>query len=489
MKIFLSYASEQSELAKEIALALRAEDHTVFFDRSALAPGETYNAEIREAIENSHLVVFLISPQSVTKGRYTLTELEFTEHKWPKPWGHVLPVMVMPTAKADIPPYLRAGTILQPAGNIAATVAAAVNRIPRPAWLRLFQRYRAPLLVFLSLTVASAGAVRWYQQAQGKRAELMQLYSQAKVQQESGNYEVAWKHFEQARSLAPNNPEVQEKEAKLAMTWLENVRITNGKGSFWEIVDQVLPALSRCSVSPDKLSAANCLAHMGWGDFLKSREGQRGLKPEQFYQQALALDPENPYAHVLWGFHILTSNGSPDEAKGHFERALASDRERPYVRAMQIAAWLYNRGHPGEDEAIRVINDIRRKGEPLPPGDETYNVRWSELWNIYYERIIYGYEPQSFLTALSPPDHPATFMWAFPEALVPESKRVFYQFILGSLQEHAGDYTRALTTFQSMQNSWAKELGYARLLDKTTEAITRLTELIGTGKAQKMASE
>ena len=50
MKIFLSYASEQRELAKEIALALEAENHTVFFDRSALAPGEAYNAQIREAI-------------------------------------------------------------------------------------------------------------------------------------------------------------------------------------------------------------------------------------------------------------------------------------------------------------------------------------------------------------------------------------------------------------------------------------------------------
>jgi len=44
MKIFLSYASEQSELAKEIALALQAENHTVFFDRSSLAPSESYNA-------------------------------------------------------------------------------------------------------------------------------------------------------------------------------------------------------------------------------------------------------------------------------------------------------------------------------------------------------------------------------------------------------------------------------------------------------------
>ena len=77
MKIFLSYASEQRELAKEIALALEAETHTVFFDRSALAPGEAYNAQIREAFEDSQLFVFLISSDSVTAGRYTLTELAF----------------------------------------------------------------------------------------------------------------------------------------------------------------------------------------------------------------------------------------------------------------------------------------------------------------------------------------------------------------------------------------------------------------------------
>jgi TIR domain len=100
MKIFLSYASEQSELAKEIALALRAENHTVFFDRSSLASSEPYNADIRKAIENSQLFVFLISPHSVTAGRYTLTELDFAEHKWPRPWGYVLSVMVMPTPKA-----------------------------------------------------------------------------------------------------------------------------------------------------------------------------------------------------------------------------------------------------------------------------------------------------------------------------------------------------------------------------------------------------
>ena len=489
MKIFLSYASEQSELAKEVALALRAENHTVFFDRSRLAPSEAYNAEIREAIEESQLFIFLISPQAVTEGRYALTELEFAEHKWPNPWGRVLSVMVMATPKADIPSYLRAGTILQPSGNVAATVAAEVHRMPRPGWLRLLQRYGTRLFVLLALTILGAGAAWWYQQDRGERAALVRLFREAKIQQDHGHYEDAWNLFEQARALAPDNPEVHENEAQLAMAWLEHVRITVGKGSFSAIVDKVLPALSRCSVSPDKLPAADCLAHMGWGDFLKSREGQGGLRPEQFYQQALALDPENAYARAMWGFHIVESHGSLADAQEQFKRALASGKERLYVRQLQIAALLYYPDERFEEEVMRVVNDMRLNREPPPPEDRQYSVRWSQLWNIYYSRVLNGNESQSFLSALSPTDHLATFQWLFPEDIVPESKRDLYRFFLGNFQELAGDSTGALSTLRSLQKSWGKAHGGGRLPEKTAEAINRLSKLNRAGKTQKMESE
>ncbi|MGH8537573.1 MAG: TIR domain-containing protein [Gammaproteobacteria bacterium] len=484
MKIFLSYASEQSELAKEIALALRAENHTVFFDRSALAAGEAYNADIRKAIENSQLFVFLISPHSVTAGRYTLTELDFAERKWPRPWGYVLSVMVTPTPKADIPPYLRAGTVLQPSGNVAATIAAEIHRIPKSGWLRIVQRYRAQLLVLLALMIVGAGAAWWYQQDQVERAALGRLFSEAQIQQDNGHYEDAWRLLEKARSLSPENPEVHENEAKLAMAWLENARITVGKGSFSEIVDKVLPPLSRCSVSPDKVHAANCLAHMGWGDFLKSREGHGGLNPDQFYRRAIALDPENAYAHAMWGFHILKSNGPVDEAKQHFERALATGKERPYVRQMQIGALLYYAVEHLEEEVMRVVNDMRLNSEPLPPGDRDYSIRWSKLWNVYYSRMLNATEQQSFFSALSPADHLATFQWVFPEDIVPQNKRDLYRFFLGSFQELAGNHAGALATFRSLQKTLSKYHTSGRLPDKTAEAIDRLSRLTRSDKTQ-----
>jgi HEAT repeat protein len=456
MKIFLSYASEQSELAKEVALALRAENHTVFFDRSSLASSEPYNADIRKAIENSQLFIFLISPHSVTAGRYTLTELDFAEHKWPRPWGYVLSVMVMPTPKADIPSYLRAGTVLQPSGNVAATIAAEVHRIPKPGWLRIVQRYRAQLLALIALAIVGAGAGWWYQEYQVKRAALERLFSEAKIQQDNGHYEDALRLSEQARSLAPDNPDVHENEAKLVMTWLDNARYTVGKGSFSAIVDKVLPALSRCSVSPNKAHAADCFAHMGWGDFLKSREGQGGVKPEQFYQRALALDPENPYAHAMWGHWLIVNGNHVAEAQQHFAAALKGGRERKFVRKLQLAALQSFEADENKVELIRVCNEMRKANNLLP--EEARSRLLSHL-----SRMIRDTDFEKLDQILPADEHLATFQWLTQGIDSTESN--YHNFALARLLEAAGDCDAAQRLYVS--------LGGTTLFNKSREGIER----------------
>ena len=66
--IFLSYSSPQSEAAARIELSLEGEGHSVFRDRSDLPPGESFDARIRAAIEESDLFIFLISRESVSPG-------------------------------------------------------------------------------------------------------------------------------------------------------------------------------------------------------------------------------------------------------------------------------------------------------------------------------------------------------------------------------------------------------------------------------------
>jgi hypothetical protein len=65
----------------------------------------------------------------VTKGKYTLTELSFARDQWSNPSGHILPVMIAPTEIGKIPVYLRAVSILEPEGNVAADTAAQVDKI------------------------------------------------------------------------------------------------------------------------------------------------------------------------------------------------------------------------------------------------------------------------------------------------------------------------------------------------------------------------
>jgi hypothetical protein len=71
-------------------------------------------------------MVFLISAHSVKERSYTLTELKFAREKWPHPQRRVLAVVVRPTAKERIDPYLKASTWMEPKGSIAAEVVAQV---------------------------------------------------------------------------------------------------------------------------------------------------------------------------------------------------------------------------------------------------------------------------------------------------------------------------------------------------------------------------
>src|SRR5688572_30855778 len=118
--VFLSYVSSLSETAARIELSLKGEGFSVFRDRTMLPPGESFDARIRAAIEESDLFVFLITPESVSQGRYTLTELKLVEQRWGHPAGRVLPVLAEATSMESVPAYLRAVTILKPHGNLVA---------------------------------------------------------------------------------------------------------------------------------------------------------------------------------------------------------------------------------------------------------------------------------------------------------------------------------------------------------------------------------
>lgn len=131
MHIFLSYASQDREVARSVERALTEQGHDVFFDRDDLPPGEEYHARIRRAIEESDLLVLLVTPDAVDAGSYTLSEVDVAERAWRRAGGRLLPVMVRPTPIESLPHFVRSVTVLDATGHVPATVAAAVHRLQR----------------------------------------------------------------------------------------------------------------------------------------------------------------------------------------------------------------------------------------------------------------------------------------------------------------------------------------------------------------------
>jgi hypothetical protein len=169
LKIFLSYPSEARDVAERVNIALLALGHDVFFDRDDLAPGREYDQAIARSIAASDLFVFLITPQSVTAGRYTLTELGLAQRKWPAPGGRVLPVMLRPTEISTVPAYLRAVSFLVPSGEVVAETVHAVRSLldGLPLTTRVGHGMRSRTAVAALVAIAVVGGGVWYGAARG----------------------------------------------------------------------------------------------------------------------------------------------------------------------------------------------------------------------------------------------------------------------------------------------------------------------------------
>ncbi|MDH3469239.1 MAG: toll/interleukin-1 receptor domain-containing protein [Gammaproteobacteria bacterium] len=127
MKVFLSYSSKQRALAEQICLELEHSDHSVFFDKKSLRAGGNFRKNIRKELDQSEILVFLISPDSVAPKSYARSELDIAREKWPQPEAHVLPVMAVETSLKKIPPYLKAVKILDPEGEIVEAVSRCLD--------------------------------------------------------------------------------------------------------------------------------------------------------------------------------------------------------------------------------------------------------------------------------------------------------------------------------------------------------------------------
>lgn len=160
MKAFLSYASEQKDLAHDLAQRLKSAGMGVFFDRDSIAPSDPFDTFIRQAIADVDIFIFLASPDSLKSGAYTLTELGFAQERWPAASGRVITVLIGGLTVESLPNYLRSVSVLQPVGDIIAETVAVVSKIAERRRKLLWKRLTYIGFTFLFLILIWTLSVR-----------------------------------------------------------------------------------------------------------------------------------------------------------------------------------------------------------------------------------------------------------------------------------------------------------------------------------------
>ena len=105
------------------------------------------------------------------------------------------------------------------------------------------------------------------------------------------------------------------------------------------------------------------------------------------------------------------------------------------------------------------------------------------MWSPYYFGFITGDRQAPLLAALPPAEHLASFHWLFPEDDLPHdlgAPSLFnYLFVLGRLQEQAGDRAAALASYRRLLAEFAKHKynsdRAAKMAQHATAAVQRLS--------------
>ena len=468
MDIFISYSSKYRELCERLQLALDAEGHRCFVDRTELDPGHPFDAELREAIADCDVFIFLVSPESVATGSYALAELNLAQQRWRHPRGRVLPVVVAPTPMASIPSYLKAVTLLHPRGEVVAETLATVSQLGR-------RRSPSMVLTLVGLAVIAVvgiGAFAYVsQQRAAERAQQEQAARETASAAElcaSGSHAAAWNRFDELAARYLTDAAVQRAHEQCGMRWLREIRVRVGEQTFADIVKRVQPVLVAGLPSATGQRAADLLAHLGWADYLLTREGATAGDPAAQFERAIKAEPDNVYAHAMWARHLWWFRNRDAEARKHFERAVASGREREFVRSLQFGGSLSRAELV--PYAVIVANDMRLAGETM-----TDTLR-NRLWSTAYRSYLFSIDDRSSFLAILPPDqHLATFDWLFPRSTLRSGEMPVWRYAHAVLLANAGQPAKARIELEALLKDLDADKADGRIVDQTRRMLTELS--------------
>lgn len=502
--IFVSYRREDSaayagRICDHLELVFGADQ--IFLDVEDLRPGQNFAQALDERIAGCAAFLAIIGPKwaEILRQRLQESHEDYVRHEIEAALARkaaIIPVLVggasmaqltnLPKSLQELSLYeaaeLNDNTFKEDCNRLASELAsrAGMKRESSGGKSLLSKRVIWIAAASILLLLLAIGVTPW-RENHARHIHVQQILNTARTQTDLGEYEPAFKSYEDAIKIDPDNRTARDRQADAAMLWLRNFHVLVAEGqSATDIAGPPLAAMM--SVLQAALSrtngqgarAADLLAHLGWAHWLNRRIAEKEFGPaaEQDLRRSLSLDPSNVYGNAMLGNWLLQTNGNLKEAVQHFEVAVKSNKERAWVRKMQLGGMEYN--YQAEQELIRVVNEMRINAEPIGASDA--------------HRVFSNYSLINSIDALRttlsavPADQAwATFQWldGKEQGRDPEDQRIQGEFIHANILELGGQRSEALALFQELQQEIKSRNYSTRVIDEVDAAVKRLSASSG----------
>jgi hypothetical protein len=512
--IFISYrrddaAGEAGRLGDH--LARRFGPHAVFMDIDTIEPGTDFVVELDRALKSTAVVIVVIGRKWLTVtnpdgSRRIDDSTDFVRREIQTAFQRgtrVIPLLVQGAAMpsvADLPPELaplatRQASAIQheefsaDAQRLADAIASLIER-PAPWW----GRWRGRALMGGGLAAILLGLLAWQwsdpdatgEQPTGRRAPIdeMRAARQKQVddlvgvatgQHQRRQFPDAISTLDRAVAIDADVTRAKAVREDVAMHMIRDLS-KGGAPTFSDAMKQPLAVLDQATPFATGPRQADLLAHQGWATFLRERDGDRRIDPDEMYRKAIAADRTNPYANAMLGHWILWQPGSAaslERARPFFRVAADAGRATDVVRNMQLSALRNCRTPACRLEAIRVLDEMRRRGEPLPPNHA------KDVWSTYYfalgDRGDLGTD--ALVAVLPPTEHLLTLQWAFDGLTQDDgSRRQQFRYYAARLQAAAGNTAEAREALRALKAEFGPSSG-----GSLPEAVQKALKELGPG--------
>ena len=293
------------------------------------------------------------------------------------------PVSSVPSTRDSTRSTPIAGASSPPAQATRQASASAAERLtPTPGAVR-----ESPAVTAAPATSPTPGDLRREAekvvlelQAAERARQVDSLLAEASAQRGRGQLAAAMATLARARELAPDSETVRQAHEAQAIDWIRNVRFETelGRPTFAETANAALTVVDASLTSATGTRRADLLAHSGWATYMLWRRasltgnwgppGSKQPDPLQRYQEALAIEPENPFANAMLAHWAFRRDRDLPGAHRLFDTALRTRREVVFVRSLQWSTFGTDFQPRDDQELVRVADDMRRHGERLSMG-------------------------------------------------------------------------------------------------------------------------